>query len=109
MILTYDEFIVRWNRRMRPNPGGRIASSDVVGRDRLIAAIWRVLEQQSVQLLSERRIGKTSVVCKMIAEPQEGLGRSARRTSTCGWSTRVRSDYTPCWIICTGTDMPIGP
>jgi hypothetical protein len=58
---------------MRANPGGLIAPSDVVGRDRLIDTIWRSLDQQSVQLISERRIGKTSVARKMTAEPRDGF------------------------------------
>jgi hypothetical protein len=50
---------------MRANPGGVLASDEVVGRDDLIAEIWRALEVQSVVLTSERRIGKTSVIRKM--------------------------------------------
>jgi hypothetical protein len=60
---------------MRANPGGVLASSEVIGRDQLIAEIWRVLEVQSVVLTSERRIGKTSVIRKMADEvsPAETL------------------------------------
>jgi hypothetical protein len=50
---------------MRANPGGILASNEVVGRDELIAEIWRTLAVQSVVLTSERRIGKTSVIRKM--------------------------------------------
>ncbi|MBM3793792.1 MAG: ATP-binding protein [Acidobacteria bacterium] len=50
-----------------------IAPSDVVGRDRLIANIWRILDQQSAQLISERRTGKTSVVRKMVADGRRGF------------------------------------
>ncbi len=71
MVLTYDEYIVRWYCRMRANPGGLINPADVVGRDPLIEMIWERLEEQSVQLLSERRIGKTSVARKMTAEPRQ--------------------------------------
>ncbi len=46
-----------------------MAPEDVVGRDPLIALLWRVLAAQSVVLTSERRIGKTSVIRKMVAEP----------------------------------------
>jgi hypothetical protein len=53
---------------MRANPGGVLASDEVVGRDQLIADIWRALEVQSVVLTSERRIGKTSVIRKMADE-----------------------------------------
>lgn len=52
---------------MRANPGGILAPEDVIGRDHLIDQLWRVLEVQSIVLTSERRIGKTSVIRKMVA------------------------------------------
>ena len=45
-----------------------MASEEVIGRDKLIALIWRTLAVQSVVLTSERRIGKTSVVRKMVGD-----------------------------------------
>lgn len=57
---------------MRANPGGQIDPQDVIGRDGLIKGLWRVLEQQSLVLSAERRIGKTCIVKKMIAEPPQG-------------------------------------
>lgn len=54
---------------MRANPGGLIAPSEIVGRDALLARIWRVLERQSVLLTSERRMGKTCVLRKMKEDP----------------------------------------
>ena len=57
---------------MKANPGGSIAPQNVVGRDRLIEQIWNTLEGQSVILTAERRIGKTSVIKKMQAEPRAG-------------------------------------
>ncbi|MDJ0532213.1 MAG: AAA family ATPase [Xenococcaceae cyanobacterium MO_207.B15] len=53
---------------MRANPGGAIAPEDVIGRDKLIHKIWEHLEQQSVILSAERRMGKTTVIKKMEAE-----------------------------------------
>jgi len=53
---------------MKANPGGRIAPSDVVGRDQLIAQLWDILERLSVVLTAERRMGKTQMIKKMIAE-----------------------------------------
>src|SRR5271157_3646962 len=50
---------------MRANPGGVISPEDVIGRDKLIEQLWRVLERQSIVLTSERRVGKTSVIRKM--------------------------------------------
>lgn len=57
---------------MRANPGGVLAPEDVIGRSGLIQHIWRVLETQSVVLTSERRVGKTSVIRKMVAAPEGG-------------------------------------
>jgi hypothetical protein len=51
---------------MRANPGGILAPEEVIGRDELISQLWRVLDNQSVVLTSERRIGKTSVIRKMV-------------------------------------------
>ena len=58
---------------MRANPGGEIDPADVLGRDQLIQSIWRVLERQSLELTAERRIGKSSVIKKMTAEPADGF------------------------------------
>lgn len=57
---------------MKANPGGHIPPSEVVGRDDLIVTLWRTLERQSVVLSAERRMGKTSVIKKMVAEYPEG-------------------------------------
>lgn len=51
---------------MRANPGGTIAPEEVIGRDDLVTSLWRVLDRQSLVLTSERRIGKTTVIRKMI-------------------------------------------
>jgi len=59
---------------MRSNPGGQLAPADVLGRDKLIERLWRVLEGRSVILSAERRMGKTCLVKKMTAElPKEKL------------------------------------
>lgn len=54
---------------MKPNPGGQLAADEVLGRDRLITRLWQVLERQSLILTAERRMGKTSVIKKMTAQP----------------------------------------
>ena len=56
---------------MKANPGGQIPPSEVVGRDKLIGELWRILERQSVVICSERRMGKTCVIKKMVAEAPE--------------------------------------
>jgi len=53
---------------MKANPGGEIAPAEVMGRDKLISDLWGILEQQSVILSAERRMGKTSVIKKMRSE-----------------------------------------
>ncbi|WP_019501132.1 hypothetical protein [Pseudanabaena sp. PCC 6802] len=56
---------------MKANPGGQVAPNEVVGRDTLIASLWDILERQSAILSAERRMGKTSIIKKMEAEPPE--------------------------------------
>jgi len=53
---------------MKANPGGELALDEVIGRDDLIRRLWDTLAQQSVVLIAERRMGKTSVIKKMAAE-----------------------------------------
>ncbi len=57
---------------MRPILGGNVPPSRVVGRDNFIRKMWRSLENQSVVLVAERRIGKTTVIRKMAEEPEDG-------------------------------------
>lgn len=57
---------------MKANPGGQIDLKAVVGRDPLIHQIWETLDQQSVVMTAERRIGKTTIIKKMLAEPERG-------------------------------------
>ena len=58
---------------MRPNPGGEIAPEHVVGRDALIIRLWEILQRQSLILVAERRIGKTCIIKKMIAEKPDHI------------------------------------
>jgi hypothetical protein len=53
---------------MKANPGGQLAADDVIGRRKLIDRLWRALERQSVVLSAERRIGKTTIMLKMMGE-----------------------------------------
>lgn len=57
---------------MKVNPGGNLSPNEVVGRDRFIARLWRILDRQSLVLTAERRMGKTSVIKKMVAEVPAG-------------------------------------
>ena len=57
---------------MRPIVGGNVPPDRVVGRDDEIRRMWNTLQNQSVVLVSERRIGKTSVIRKMEKEPHAG-------------------------------------
>lgn len=57
---------------MKSNPGGQIDVKAAIGRDQLIQTLWESIEQQSLIITSERRIGKTTVIKKMRAEPVVG-------------------------------------
>jgi len=50
----------------------QIAPENVVGRDKLIAQMWKAIEENSAVFTAERRIGKTTVLKKMEAEPAQG-------------------------------------
>ncbi|UJB69951.1 ATP-binding protein [Acaryochloris sp. 'Moss Beach'] len=58
---------------IKVNPGGILAPSEVVGRDRLIKKLWRILNRQSLVLTAERRMGKTSIIKKMNSEAPEAV------------------------------------
>lgn len=60
------------NPALRVNPGGGLTPAEVVGRDAFVDDLWASLERQSVLLTAERRMGKTSVLSKMLAEPRAG-------------------------------------
>jgi hypothetical protein len=55
------------------NPGGELASDQVVGRDREIERYWQILSRQGLILAAERRIGKTSIVRKMHEDGRDGF------------------------------------
>lgn len=57
---------------MKSNPGGQIDVKAAIGRDQLIQTLWESIEQQSLIITAERRIGKTTVIKKMRAEPAAG-------------------------------------
>ena len=58
---------------MRANPGGEIAPGDVIGRTKLIERIWSTLRTQSLIMVAERRMGKSCVIKKMVAESPDDL------------------------------------
>ena len=62
----------REERVMQINPGGRLNTKDVMGRDGEIARYWHVLERQGLVISAERRIGKTHIVLKMRDECRSG-------------------------------------
>ncbi len=57
---------------MKAAPGAQLPIKDIFGRDPFIASLWRVLETNSIRMEAERRIGKTSILHKMEAEPPAG-------------------------------------
>jgi len=58
---------------LKSNPGGQLAPDEVIGRDRLVSRLWDTLEGRSVVLTAERRMGKTSVLKKLEAQPLNGF------------------------------------
>jgi hypothetical protein len=57
---------------MKAAPGAQLAIKDIFGREEFIANLWRILDGNSVRMEAERRIGKTSILHKMEAEPPTG-------------------------------------
>ena len=53
---------------MQINPGGRLQTKDVIGRDHEIARYWDILHRQGLVISAERRIGKTHILLKMREE-----------------------------------------
>ena len=61
------------NSNFKANPGGEIAPEEIIGREKLIAQIWAILEQQSLIFIGERRIGKSSTLKKMKTESAHSM------------------------------------
>ena len=51
----------------------QVDPENVIGRDKLIERIWKKLEKGSIRFTAERRVGKTTVMTKMAAEPKAGF------------------------------------
>lgn len=51
----------------------QVSPKNVVGRDQLIDRIWKRLRSKSIRFTAERRVGKTTVMTKMAAEPRPGF------------------------------------
>lgn len=56
---------------MKPNPGGILKGKAIVDREKEISSIWKALQNQSVLLSSERRVGKTSILRKIEENPMD--------------------------------------
>ncbi|MHB1711833.1 MAG: hypothetical protein ACYCV7_10580 [Acidimicrobiales bacterium] len=72
-------------RPIAPSPGGQLAPDNVVGRDGQITRAWELLEGSSIRLNEPRRIGKTSLLIKMSADPPAGwhcVRQSFQRVTT---------------------------
>ncbi|MGK7892564.1 MAG: AAA family ATPase [Xenococcus sp. (in: cyanobacteria)] len=61
------------NSNFKANPGGEVAPEEIIGREKLIAQLWSILEQQSLIFIGERRIGKSSTLKKMKAESANSM------------------------------------
>ena len=51
----------------------QVNPENVIGRDELIERIWKRLRTRSIRFTAERRVGKTTVMTKMAAEPKAGF------------------------------------
>ena len=49
-------------KAQQANPGGILAPDEVIGRDKLVSQLWKILNKQSLYITAERRMGKTSIV-----------------------------------------------
>jgi hypothetical protein len=56
---------------MKPNPGGILRGEAIIDREKEIDSIWRALQNQSVVITSERRVGKTCILRKMEENPRD--------------------------------------
>lgn len=87
----------------RVNRGGNLSPEEVVGRDEFIAGLWEAIDSQSLLLTAERRMGKTSVVKKMRAEPRSGLIAVYRSFE----HVRSRAEFVDAILRDVGPDMPL--
>ena len=76
---------------MQINPGGRLDTKDIIGRDNEIDRYWRVLQRHGLVLSAERRIGKTHILFKMREECDDGYPNSTRRWRAPRGSKRCRA------------------
>ncbi len=51
----------------------QIDPNNVIGRDKRIERIWKKLRKDSIRFTAERRVGKTTVMTKMAAEPRHRI------------------------------------
>ena len=74
---------------MKEIPGGTVTGEAIVGRSAELTEIWAKIAKRSIVLSAERRVGKTSLLRKMLDEPQHGwtpllvLVESARHPTDC--------------------------
>src|SRR5688572_21442663 len=57
---------------LKANPGGNISPDQTIGRDQLCRDCLSALDIQSIRLENERRLGKTTVIHKMVATAPKG-------------------------------------
>ncbi len=57
---------------MKANAGGLIRGEAIIGRNNEIERMWDMLDRKSIIFTAERRVGKTSIMRKMLENPREG-------------------------------------
>lgn len=58
---------------MEINPGGKLSTNQIIGRDDEIARFWQVIQRQGLILTGERRLGKSHVMWKMQEDGHENF------------------------------------
>lgn len=53
--------------------GPPVSGEDFFGREEIITTLWEVLQSHSVLLAAPRRVGKSSIMLKLITEPRAGF------------------------------------
>ncbi len=58
--------------RLKNKPGTLVRGSDFFGRELEQRELWDLLERASVGMLAARRVGKSSLLCRMLDQPAPG-------------------------------------
>jgi hypothetical protein len=57
---------------MKPNHGGQLDPTNIIGREQLVTRMWEVLDGRNIYMNDVRRVGKTQVLIKMKSSAPTG-------------------------------------